>query len=197
MIKSEKGKSICLTHVENFSKQGLKKHTCKYFRKKHEKFSLTQLGPKGLCLDLYFAAYPYCLALLYGAHFSWEKDALAVSAQCPAPEGNVHFEVRKEPLTQQILSNGIKKNCKIVITVTAVEPSKKRFRNGCVCRHKKGEKFEFNQGDDLTQMCPAAFYTLYPNLKVMLNGGKASWIKEKKVYMQCPDNISGIMFKLE
>lgn len=196
MILSKEGERIIIKHIKNTSKKNLKKHTCKYYRKELEVFDLDHLAPKGLCLDLYFAAYPYCLSLLYGACFTWEKDKNVVNAQCPAADGNVHFKVKRIPLKKQVISNGIKKNNKIIVEIIRVEKSKGEYENSCICPHETGEKFEFNQGDDLTQMCPAAFYNIYPNLKSMLNKGEPSWSKNGKVFMQCPDNISGIMFEI-
>jgi len=190
-------KKIKVKHIKNTSKKWMKKHTCKYYRKENEVFDLQHLGPKGLCLDLYFSAYPYCLALLYGASFSWEKDKNAVNAQCPAADGSVHFEVRRIPLKKEIISHGIKKKCKIMIKITRVEKPSGTYAHGCTCAHKAGQEFEFNQGDDLSQMCPAAFNNIYPNLKALLSGGNPNWTKGKKIFMQCPDNISAIMFEIK
>jgi uncharacterized repeat protein (TIGR04076 family) len=187
---------INVRHIVNFSKSNLKKHTCKYYRSMLEEFGLNSLGPEGICLDLYYAAYPYCLALLYGAKFTWENDKNAVNAQCPAPAGNVHFQVMRKPLKKQIISNGIKKKCRIIIKITHIEKSVLKCKNGCDCKLMAGQKFEFNQGDDLNQMCPAAFYNIYPNIKTFMNSKKASWMKDGKIFMQCPDNISGIMFEI-
>lgn len=193
---TERGKQIRVKHIKNTCKKGLKNHTCKYYRGMSETFNLDQLGPKTLCLDLYFTAYPYCLSLLYGAKFTWEKDKNAVNAQCPAANGNVHFEVRKIPLKKMIISNGIRKNCKIIIKITHIEKASGGYENSCICRHSVGQEFEFNQGDDLSQMCPSAFYNIYPTLKTIINGGKPNWTKCGNVFMQCPDNVSGIMFEI-
>lgn len=188
-------KKLIVRHIKNTSKC-LKKHTCKYYRAMGEAFDLRHLGPKGLCLDLYFSAYPYCLSLLYGAKFTWEKDKNAVNAQCPVPEGNAHFKVFRQRLEKPVISNGIKKRCKVFIQITRVEKTSNRYRNNCKCFHKIGQKFEFNQGDDLAQMCPAAFYSAYPAIKSILGGGRPAWLKSGKTYFQCPDNISAIMFEI-
>ena len=197
MISSEKDKKIIVRHIVNTSKKYLEKHTCSYYRQCNETFDIEHLGPKGLCLDLYFAAYPYFLGLLYGAEFSWEKDKDAVNAQCPAPDGNVHFEVRRVPLRKEVISRGVRKKYKIMLKIAHVEKKTGEYiNNSCICSHKVGEEFEFNQGDFLEQMCPAAFYNIYPVLKLMLNGGKECWKKNNRVYMQCPDNKTAIMFEV-
>ena len=60
-----------------------------------EEFDVNTMGPKGLCPDLNHSAYPYALAMLYGASFDFEKEKDVVNAQCPAPHGNVHFQVKR------------------------------------------------------------------------------------------------------
>jgi uncharacterized repeat protein (TIGR04076 family) len=191
MNEQEQYKKIELEHLANIGKS-----TCKYHRVCGKVFDLEHLGPKGMCLDLYFSAYPYCLSLLYGAEFSWEKDKNAVNAQCPSPSGSVHYEVRRENLEQEVMSNGIRKKRRIMIKVTKVEEKKDKYENDCICQHKVGDEYEFNQGDFLDYICPAAFYNIFPTLKTLLNGGKAPWGKGKEIDIECPDNISKIKFRL-
>ncbi len=187
---NKKGKQIIIKHVST--------DTCKYYRKEGgETFDLNHLGPPGICLDLYSAAYPYCLGLLYGAQFSWEQDKNAVNAQCPVPEGNVHFEVRRIPLEKMVIREGIKKNYDILIKIIDIEKSSRKYQDCSSCPHKPGQEFEFNQGDHLDQMCPAAFYSIYPTLKTIINGGKSSWTKNDKFYMRCPDNKPNITFEIQ
>jgi uncharacterized repeat protein (TIGR04076 family) len=189
MLKSEISRQIEVKH----SCSG----TCKYYRTGKESFNLSTLGPPGLCLDLYSSAYPYCLALLYGAEFSWEKDKNAVNAQCPAPTKTVHFEVRRVPLEKAIMSNGIKKDKNILIRIIDLAESPGEYENGCACNHAPGQEFEFNQGDFLDQMCPAAFYNIYPTIKQVLSRGKLPWTRAGKVYARCPDNNPKITFEIK
>lgn len=173
------------------------KNTCKYHREPGQIYSINHFGPRGLCLDLYHSAYPYFLALSEGAEFSWMKktDRNAVYGQCPAPDGNVHFEVRRSQLKKEIIHHGIRKLQEIILTITDIE--KRKEINDCICHHIVGEKFEFNQGDLLEQMCPAAFNNMYPILKAILSGGKTSWVKNGHIYTQCPDNITKIGFEIK
>jgi uncharacterized repeat protein (TIGR04076 family) len=188
MNTSEENKSIIVRHLGH--------ETCKYHREKEGRsFDFEHLGPKGLCLDLYHSAYPYFLALLYGAKFSWMDDKDTVNAQCPASNGNVHFEVRRKPLKQEIISEGVKKNCEIWLRITHIESDCDDNCKG-LCPQKIGQEFEFNQGDLLDHLCPAAFSNIWPTLKVILCGGNSEWKKEGKICVQCPDNKSKLRFEI-
>jgi len=189
MLESEKGKDVNVKHICN--------STCKYYRKHGEQFDIRHLGPPGLCLDLYHSAYPYCLALLYGAEFSWEKDKNAVNAQCPSPTKTVHFEVRRKPLERIIVSQGVNKKSDILIKIIDITEKSGDYENPCICEHYPGQEFEFNQGDFLEQMCPAAFNNLYPTIKNLLNEGKIPWIRGGKIYVRCPDNKPKITFEID
>lgn len=158
-----------------------------------EVFDITTMGPKGLCPDLNHSAYPYALAMLYGASFDFENNADVVNAQCPAPEGNVHFQVRRVKLPKVEISKGVKKNVKIFIRITSID----KKAEGCCCSQKVGEEYEFNQGDLLEQMCPAALYNIYPTLKAVTGHGKERWTKDGKTFVQCPDNFSKLKFEIE
>jgi uncharacterized repeat protein (TIGR04076 family) len=160
----------------------IRKNTCKYHREVEKIFDEDHLGPEGLCLDLYSSAYPYCLALLHGAKFSWMDDKNKVYAQCPIPNGT-HFEVKRISFEEQVISEGVKKNLEVLIKITHVE------KEGCP--HKVGEIFEFSQGDHLSYICPAAFYNMYPSLKEFIS------TKERKICLSCPDNLTKITFEIE
>lgn len=190
MIESEQGKEIIVRHIGN--------HTCKYHRTCGNEFDIEHLGPKGLCLDLYSAAYPYCLGLLHGAEFSWMKksDANSVYAQCPAPEP-VHFQVERVPLEKIVENNGVKKSMKVIIRITRAEAKSGDYCNDCLCKQKVGQEFEFNQGDFNEYMCPAAFYNMYPVIRTILNGGEMPWTRDGKTQVQCPDNVTKIGFEIE
>lgn len=191
MLKSEKGKKIIVTHIGS--------NTCKYHRKIGKTFDMNHLGPLGLCLDLYNSAYPYFLTLLHGGQFSWMKERgilNQVYAQCPIPKGNVHFRVERKDLEETIKSEGIEKKCQVFLEITAVESLFDSLDCGCLCAHKKGEIFEFNQGDLLDHLCPAAFYNMYPTIKTIINSGSEPWKKDGRIYVQCPDNETKIKFEI-
>ena len=216
MIESEKGKNLTVEHYcdENCENSSLSsgpdknkkpsqkclecEHTCKYHRFGNEKYNLKNLGPPGICLDLYHSAYPYALALLHGAKFKWMKtDCDVVHAQCPAPTNPVHFEVRRIPLEKVIENNGVKKDKLIMIKIKSIGENTGSYENGCICPHSVGQEYEFNQGDLLEQMCPAAFHELWPTIKTLLNNGKNIWSKEGTIHMRCPDNVPKIKFKIK
>lgn len=181
-------KNLVIKHIGN--------NTCKYHRVPGNSYDINHLGPKGLCLDLYHSAYPYFLSLSEGAEFSWMKkiDKDAVYGQCPAYDGSVHFEVRRIPLEKEVLSNGIKKLKDIILTISKIED---RQENNCVCPHMVGQKFEFNQGDFLEQICPAAFNNMFPTINTIISGGKSSWEKQNGIYIMCPDNLTKIEFLIK
>jgi len=162
--------SILIQHTKN---------NCKYHRGINEIYKTSELAPEGLCPHLYYIAYPYCLSLLYEADFSKMKDKDFIHAQCSGCPCNeeCQFEVRRIPLTKEIERNGIKKNKEIIITILK-----------STCWYKAGEIFKFNQGDDLTRICPAAFYCMYPYL--------IKPIKEP-IKIQCPDNVTKIEFVIK
>jgi len=187
--KNDEYREILTTHIGS--------STCKYNRQGNEKFDLDGLGPKGLCLDLYHSAYPYCLAMLYGAVFSWEEDPEAVHAQCPAPGGNIHYEVRRKRLPEIIEVNGIKKKMEVWINIIDRQKVEEGETAGCQCSHEYGESYEFNQGDYRGQMCPAAFNNIWPEIKALNSGGKTPWITDDGMARgQCPDNIPKIQFEI-
>jgi len=204
MLESEKGKNIIIKHIcpdnckEYKGKVG--DITCKYHREIGKTYDIEHLGPKGICLDLYHAAYPYCLALLHGAEFSWMKDKNpnSVFGQCSAPIKCVYFEVIRKKLPETIINQGVKKEQQILIKIKEIEDSEGEYNNSCInCPHKSGQVFEFNQGDFLDELCPAAFNNLWPSLKTILNDGKIHWEKNGKIYGRCPDNDTRIAFEIK
>ena len=188
--ENKKSSSDAKNRYESISCQ-----TCKYFRSKDmvEVFDVTSMGPKGLCPDLTHSAYPYALAMLYGAVFDFENEPDVVNAQCPAPHGNVHFQVRREKLPKVEISKGVKKKVKIFIRITSIDDK----AENCCCNQKVGAEYEFNQGDLLEQMCPAALYNIYPTIKAVTGHGKERWTKNGKTFVQCPDNFSKLKFEIE
>jgi uncharacterized repeat protein (TIGR04076 family) len=106
-----------------------------------------------------------------------DKDK--VYAQCPGCfDGTVHFEVKREKINEE--SMGVKKDKKISIKITKV--------NKCPYNLELGDEFEFNQGDKLDEMCPAAFYNIFPRLFTIKKG--------EKLITRCPDNVTNIEFEV-
>ena len=65
----------------------------------------------------------------------------------------------------------------------------------CGAKHKKGDTFVY-QGK-LPDMCPAAFASLYPNLRTLYFGGNFPWEKPGGSKVACPDPDNPVVFKLE
>ena len=131
--------------------------------------------------------------ILQQAVFDFENEPDVVNAQCPAPHGNVHFQVRREKLPKVEISKGVKKKVKIFIRITSIDDK----AENCCCNQKVGAEYEFNQGDLLEQMCPAALYNIYPTIKAVTGHGKERWTKNGKTFVQCPDNFSKLKFEIE
>lgn len=85
------GSNINIEHISG---------TCGYHKVKGRVLSLGECVPDEMCPHAFFAAYPYCLALLYNAEFTWMKDTdkNAVMAQCPAPWNQVIMKIKRIPL---------------------------------------------------------------------------------------------------
>lgn len=177
--------------------------SCKYHRHIGQVYTLKDLAPLGICPHAYFAAYPYCLSLLYGATFSWMKkiDKNAVEAQCPAPRNQVVMKIWRELIhkeTRKTKKDEDKYNIYIKV-INKLKNSDKDYKCCRTCKKtmKKGKKFEFNKGQ-FPGVCPAAFHQMLPYLLVLANGGKLDWQNEdKSITLSCPDNISEINFLIK
>ena len=194
--------------TENLAKNVVIKHdgcsTCKYHRNQgcETQYNLNNLAPDGMCLELANAAYPYALAILYGADFGLMGDIheSAVHAKCPGFGRSVHFKVYredfKEPLKSELLPKG--KKCLVWIEIVGTDTIREDpdLERGCGCEYEPGTRWEFNQGDRLNELCPAALHEMWPTLKSMLDGGKNYPRKSSDpdtAYVSCPDNFGLIV----
>ncbi|MFH1868386.1 MAG: hypothetical protein ABH843_05395, partial [Candidatus Omnitrophota bacterium] len=67
---------------------------CPYHKKGNHSFLISQLGPEGLCRQIYYAAYPFCFAFAYGAF----KNKNSMLIRCPRERG-ITFVIKKSPLS--------------------------------------------------------------------------------------------------
>ncbi len=177
--------------------------SCKYHREVGRVYNSKDMIPEGLCPHAYFAAYPYCLGLLYGAIFSWMKtiDENAVEAQCPAPSNPVIMRIRREIIPEEkrkTKRDEDRYNIYVEI-IKKLEDSKKSCKScrSCSRKMKAGKRFEFNKGQ-FPGVCPAAFNHMFPYLITLQNGGQTDWQNEDgSIVLSCPDNISKIKFLVE
>lgn len=177
--------------------------SCKYHRETGKTYSFKDLVPEDFCPHAYFAAYPYCLSLLYGAIFSWMKkiDENAVEAQCPAPHNPVVMKIWRELIPKDKRKTE-KDEDKYNIYIEVIEKVKNSDKSHKCCERcaqtmKIGKMAEFNKGQ-LPGICPAAFNQMFPYLVAMESGGKIDWQNEDgSVILPCPDNISKINFLIK
>ena len=76
---------------------------------------------------------------------------------------------------------------KLVITVVDQKGT-------CAAGHKKGQQFIYE--GKLPDMCPSAWYAIYPYLRILQFGGNLPWEKESEAYIACPDHKNPVVFKL-
>jgi uncharacterized repeat protein (TIGR04076 family) len=64
----------------------------------------------------------------------------------------------------------------------------------CAAKHKKGQKFIYK--GTLPKICPSAWNSIYPYVRVLSFGGNLPWEKEGEAYIACPDHKNPVVFKL-
>ena len=168
---------------------------CKYHKKAGEIYTLEDLAPKGMCLDAYHAAYPYCLALSEGASFRWMKDEDPDAVFCQCSKSIVVIEI-KRPL----FITAIEKNMTVFMKVS-------KIRGKCPKKMKVGDEFLFNLGQKEKEICPAGFNAIFPYLLGYAGcRGKDFWentfcdILSKQdilaISVECPDNINRVEYRI-
>ncbi len=65
----------------------------------------------------------------------------------------------------------------------------------CAFKHKVGDQFIYE--GRLPDICPSAFNTLFPYIRVLYFGGNFPWEKEGVAKVACPDADNPVVFKLE
>jgi uncharacterized repeat protein (TIGR04076 family) len=154
-------------------------------------FSLEDLAPRGICHHAYFAAYPYCLSLMYQARFEFMPDADTVSFQCPSPVRPVVM------LAQRVRVD--EKRIKVIVKITErIERPERADPGFCAsCPVEPGQEFEWNHMGQRPEICPAGFLHLFPYLTTLLHGGKPPWSTgEKSFLVHCPDEKINISYEI-
>lgn len=169
------------------------KKICKYHKRRGQEYKPDDVV-RDFCSDAFYVAYPYCLALLYGANKNEFKEG-RVHLCCPNPKG-IAFEVRRVhcwPLYirigKTILGWMVGKilypldweDWHIQIKVT-------RNQGKCPANFSVGKTYWFNIGR-LDELCPASFHGIYPVLLPYLLGYNLPWQKEgETANIHCPDD---------
>jgi uncharacterized repeat protein (TIGR04076 family) len=66
----------------------------------------------------------------------------------------------------------------------------------CEAQHKVGDKFVMGEKTP-PNLCPWAFYSLFPFAQVLQFGGSFPWEKDRnKTTVACPDPTSPVVFEL-
>lgn len=176
-------------------KVSIKLHTndpkCKYkvHREPGAVFDFELLGPKGLCLDAYLSAYPYCLTLMYKGVFKFMKDPNTITFQCPSPVKPIVMEARRIQIAEDMI--------KIVITVKDILNLNNQCENSCKCNMKVGQQFEFNGWGQRPEICPAGFLHIFPYLTTLMRGGKVPWSTGKNSFLvHCPDEKINVTYEV-
>jgi len=60
-----------------------------------QEFAFGDITPAGICSFLYHAAFPFAVALQYGATFPWEEDPDTATVACPDAANPVVIELRR------------------------------------------------------------------------------------------------------
>jgi uncharacterized repeat protein (TIGR04076 family) len=65
----------------------------------------------------------------------------------------------------------------------------------CPRDHKIGEVFSFPE--DIGKLCPSAFNSIYPTIRVMQSGGKFPWFQDPNTHSRCcPDPKRPVVIKI-
>jgi len=168
-------------------------HRCRYHKwPRREQYDNSNWIPAGLCPELFHAAYPSCLATLYGG-----GKAATSEVVCPH-EGKVKLGIKLE----ERRTIGLRRAAMRVLRLFGMNTEVPLHRcflevleadSGCPWRIQSGTKFEFNMGE-LFELCPAMFHNAYPALAARMRGASFPWPELDKGggVVQCPDSISNI-----
>ena len=65
----------------------------------------------------------------------------------------------------------------------------------CPNEHQVGDVFKYP--DERGKICPSAFHSIYPTIRVMQSGGSFSWFDElNSTSVCCPDPENPVVFKI-
>ncbi|MFX0173711.1 MAG: TIGR04076 family protein [Candidatus Hodarchaeota archaeon] len=81
-------------------------------------------------------------------------------------------------------------NYKITLEITKILEEGK-----CPRGHEVGEKFIYPE--DIGKICPSAFHSIYPNIRVMASGGSFPWFETPNSTSNCcTDYKRPVVFKI-
>jgi uncharacterized repeat protein (TIGR04076 family) len=174
---------------------------CKYHKRKGQEYKPNDII-RDFCSDAFYAAYPYCLALLYGADKNEFKNG-RVCLSCPNPKGII-FEARRvhcRPFYTRI----VKKILEWLIAKILYPPDWENWHiklrviknhGGCPANFTAGKTYWFNIRR-LDELCPASFHAIYPFFLPYLLEYNSLWQKERSsIEIHCPDH-QGMIYNIK
>jgi uncharacterized repeat protein (TIGR04076 family) len=91
----------------------------------------------------------------------------------------------------------MKTPAKVVMKVTSVKGT-------CEVGHRVGQDFDLSREVTLAYsgnpqaICPALYYAIYPNLRLLRFGGSLPWEKDPdEAYVACPDPLNPVVVQLK
>ncbi|MBT89495.1 MAG: hypothetical protein CMN79_03275 [Spirochaetales bacterium] len=176
---------------------------CKYHKETNQIYNASSVAPKGLCRELFYAAYPECLAALYSGlpekkRFR-QKGTDRMVVVCPAINGVKVLIKAEEILPKPLgkLKELVEEFCKKFYKAFDV-PFRKVFieiieaGDGCHKDYRIGDIFEFNINKN-DELCPAGFATIYPYLRFLKNSNKGK--EGSSIMVHCPDYV-GVTYEV-
>lgn len=169
---------------------------CRYHKCK-ENFPSTAISPDGLCPAAFNVLYPHCLSMLSRGKYPKEGNKDVCKIKCPGKPGRVQFNIFRKSFKRrgiEKLKLYFKKFVDLFIPVGLLE--RRVFIevvkvDSCPFNYEQGREFEVNIGDK-KEICPAAFYSLYPFYLSFIDKAKNS-----NCLVPCPDYNANIVFQLD
>ncbi|MDD5556380.1 MAG: hypothetical protein PHN82_03915 [bacterium] len=152
--------------------------TCRYHRRERA-YPLAGLTPDGLCPAAFHVLYPDCLAMLSRGRYPIDGGRERCRLECPRPGGGVSFNVSRAPRRRTMLQRlelAARKAADLFMPVELLEHGiaidvVESFPS-CPYGYREGDRFVLNLGGK-NEICPAAFYSVYPFFLPFLEGGAA------------------------
>jgi uncharacterized repeat protein (TIGR04076 family) len=139
--------------------------------------------PKYFCLGLAHALFPCIYALSFGAHFPFMENQRSILVTCP-DGGKLEFKVEildKEGRVQEVAKDPDFKGPRPKKMFAEVV----RAKGKCTYGYQLGDKFEFHGLKCISNMCGAAYHTMFPALFALNFGAKF-------FFMDNPDSIDTV-----
>lgn len=176
---------------------------CKYHKKKGAVYSASSVAPAGLCRELFYVAYPSCLALLYSGKpvrgLLRKKGVQRAIVSCPESKG-IKIEVKVEEIfipPLRAMKEFTEELCKFLF-----RPLDGHFRKikievvetgfDCPKGYHIGDTFQFNTNKE-DELCPAGFATIYPYLRFQKDINNN--ISSQSMKVHCPDYV-GVTYEI-